>query len=219
MWTATPAEVATYDIDLSGMDACADIEIELLTGGDEADIQRLNGEPCETSRNCSGALLLLYDGEGRGSRAVAAAHAMRRTLRALGRPKTSFGSVTLKMHVGVHSGLLHLFLVGDSHRELLATGPAASRTVETDATSEAGEMQPCASAARSAPRRRASHEPRGLRYLGEARGGSWSSSSAGSPSTSSRRRSNSESSSAPKRSATLEIQNQTRKTTTAPRLP
>jgi class 3 adenylate cyclase/tetratricopeptide (TPR) repeat protein len=86
------------------------------------------------------ALLLLYDGEGHAARAARAAHQMRRTLRALGRPRTSAGTVTLRMHVGIHSGLLHFFLVGDSHRELLVAGPDASRTVEMEAASEAGEI-------------------------------------------------------------------------------
>ncbi|HZG34212.1 MAG TPA: adenylate/guanylate cyclase domain-containing protein, partial [Gaiellaceae bacterium] len=86
------------------------------------------------------ALLLLYEGEDHASRAAAAAHSMRRLLRAMGKPKTSAGAVTLKMHVGIHSGLLHVFLVGDSHRELLIAGPEVSRTVEMEATSEAGDI-------------------------------------------------------------------------------
>jgi class 3 adenylate cyclase len=65
---------------------------------------------------------------------------MRRTLRAIGRPRTSAGSVTLKMHAGLHSGHFQFFLVGGSHRELLVTGPAATRVVEMEAASEAGEI-------------------------------------------------------------------------------
>ena len=34
------------------------------------------------------------------------------------------------MSVGMHSGQFHFFLVGDSHRELIVTGPAASTVVD-----------------------------------------------------------------------------------------
>ncbi|MBA3348174.1 MAG: AAA family ATPase [Actinobacteria bacterium] len=86
------------------------------------------------------ALLLLYEGEEHAPRAVRAAHKMRRTLRELGHPRTSAGTVRLRMHVGIHSGTLHFFLVGDSHRELLVAGPGATRTVEMEAASEAGDI-------------------------------------------------------------------------------
>jgi class 3 adenylate cyclase/tetratricopeptide (TPR) repeat protein len=86
------------------------------------------------------ALLLLYEGDDHAARAARAAFEMRRTLRAIGRPRTSAGSVTLKMHAGLHSGRFQFFLVGGSHRELLVTGPAATRVVEMEAASEAGEI-------------------------------------------------------------------------------
>ena len=86
------------------------------------------------------ALLLLYEGADHEGRAARAAFEMRRTLRAIGRPRTSAGAVHLKMHAGLHSGRFQFFLVGDSHRELLVTGPAATHTVEMEATSEAGEI-------------------------------------------------------------------------------
>jgi class 3 adenylate cyclase/tetratricopeptide (TPR) repeat protein len=86
------------------------------------------------------ALLLLYEGEDHARRAARAAFEMRRTLRAVGRPRTSAGAVNLRMHAGIHSGLFQFFLVGETHRELLVTGPAATRTVEMEAASEAGEI-------------------------------------------------------------------------------
>ncbi len=86
------------------------------------------------------ALLLLYDGEGHAQRAARASFEMRKTLRAIGRPRTSAGAVQLKMHAGLHAGRFQFFLVGASHRELLIAGPAASRTVEMEAASEAGEI-------------------------------------------------------------------------------
>jgi len=86
------------------------------------------------------ALLLLYEGDRHAERAARAAFEMRRTLRSIGRPRTSAGTVQLRMHAGLHTGRFQFFLVGDSHRELLITGPAASRTVEMEAASEAGEI-------------------------------------------------------------------------------
>jgi class 3 adenylate cyclase/tetratricopeptide (TPR) repeat protein len=86
------------------------------------------------------ALLLLYEGENHAARAARAAFEMRTTLRAIGRPRTSAGTVQLRMHAGLHTGRFQFFLVGESHRELLVTGPAASRTVEMEAASEAGEI-------------------------------------------------------------------------------
>ncbi|HUG65018.1 MAG TPA: tetratricopeptide repeat protein [Gaiellaceae bacterium] len=86
------------------------------------------------------ALLLLYEGDDHAARAARAAFEMRRTLRVIGRPKTSAGSIQLKMHAGLHSGRFQFFLVGESHRELLIAGPAATRTVEMEAASEAGEI-------------------------------------------------------------------------------
>jgi class 3 adenylate cyclase/tetratricopeptide (TPR) repeat protein len=86
------------------------------------------------------ALLLLYEGEDHAGRAARAAFEMRRTLRAIGRPRTSAGTVELKMHAGIHSDRFHFFLVGESHRELLIAGPAATTTVEMEAASEAGEI-------------------------------------------------------------------------------
>src|SRR5690348_16107473 len=86
------------------------------------------------------ALLLLYQGNDHAARGARAAFEMRRTLRAIGRPRTSAGPVQLRMHAGLHLGRFQFFLVGDSHRELLVTGPATSRTVEMEAASEAGEI-------------------------------------------------------------------------------
>ncbi len=86
------------------------------------------------------ALLLFYSGADHAPRAARAAHGMRATLAELGRLETSAGSVELRMHVGIHSGAFDFFLVGGSHRELIVTGPAATRTVQMEAASEAGEI-------------------------------------------------------------------------------
>jgi class 3 adenylate cyclase/tetratricopeptide (TPR) repeat protein len=86
------------------------------------------------------ALLLFFDGPDHALRASAASVALREALAEIARPETSAGAVELRMHVGVHTGDFLFFLVGGSHRELLVTGPGASRTVEMEATSEAGDI-------------------------------------------------------------------------------
>ncbi|HEX5901846.1 MAG TPA: adenylate/guanylate cyclase domain-containing protein [Actinomycetota bacterium] len=86
------------------------------------------------------ALLVWFTGEHHAARAAWSAHNMRATLRSIGRVETTAGKVVLRMSSGVHSGSFHFFLVGDSHRELIVTGPAASRTVEMEGTATAGEI-------------------------------------------------------------------------------
>jgi len=86
------------------------------------------------------ALLLWFSGPEHAVRAATAAHGMRATLRSVGRLDTTAGKVVLRMSVGVNSGTFHFFLVGESHREFMITGPAASRTVDMESTATAGEI-------------------------------------------------------------------------------
>jgi len=86
------------------------------------------------------ALLLLFDGEGHAARAARSAVWMRRMLREVGRVELPGAKLQLRMSVGMHSGRFDLFLVGSSHRELLATGPAWTRTVEMEHAAAAGEI-------------------------------------------------------------------------------
>lgn len=86
------------------------------------------------------ALLLFYDGPDHAVRATRAAIRMRKKLREVGRLQTSAGIVILRMSVGVHSGDFNFFLVGDSHRELIVTGPNTSRVADMEATADAGEV-------------------------------------------------------------------------------
>ena len=86
------------------------------------------------------ALLLFFSGEGHPARAARAGADMRRALREMGRLPTSAGLITLRMSVGIHSGAFDYYLAGGSHRELIVTGPAASRTVEMESAAEAGEV-------------------------------------------------------------------------------
>jgi class 3 adenylate cyclase/tetratricopeptide (TPR) repeat protein len=106
------------------------------------------------------ALLLFFSGEEHVERAARSAFGMRRTLREIGRPRTSAGTVTLRMHVGIHTGVFQFFLVGGSHRELLLVGPGVSETVGMESTAEPGEilLSPAAAAAL------------GDGFLGDARG-------------------------------------------------
>ena len=71
------------------------------------------------------SLLLLFRGDQHARRAVAAAHAMRARLRSIGPHRRR----RLRMTVGVHSGLVSLFLCGHHHRELIVTGPALTNAV------------------------------------------------------------------------------------------
>ena len=60
--------------------------------------------------------------------------------------------VPLRMSVGIHSGLFDFFLVGDSHREFIVTGPAASTTVSMEGTADPGEIVISDATARPCPR-------------------------------------------------------------------
>ena len=86
------------------------------------------------------ALLVFFDDDGHELRAARAAFEMRKTLRAIGRPRTSAGTVVLKMHAGLNSGRFLFTLAGSERRELIVSGPAATTTVQMEAASQAGEI-------------------------------------------------------------------------------
>lgn len=86
------------------------------------------------------ALLLLFRGHDHPARACRAAVGMRRALRNLAPLDSTGRPIRLRMSVGVHSGTFQFLLVGGSHRELVVTGPAATRTVEMEAAAEAGQI-------------------------------------------------------------------------------
>ena len=138
-------------VDISGFTAMSERLARLGKAGAEEVTEVMNGVFAALLEDAYGygggllkfggdALLLLYEGSEHAARAARSAHEMRRTLRRIGRPRTAAGAVTLRMHVGMHSGPLHFFLVGSSHRELLIAGPTATRTVEMEAASEAGDI-------------------------------------------------------------------------------
>ncbi len=86
------------------------------------------------------ALLLAFTGDDHPRLAAEAAVAMRTALREAKTLPTSVGRVNLKMSVGLHTGIFHLFRVGSAHRELLVTGPAASATTRMEGAADAGEI-------------------------------------------------------------------------------
>jgi len=86
------------------------------------------------------AVVLLFTGEQHAARGARAAFGMRSALRQFRHFQTSAGFVSLRMSVGIHSGDFDFFLVGGSHRELIAAGPSISRTVLMESTATAGEI-------------------------------------------------------------------------------
>jgi class 3 adenylate cyclase/tetratricopeptide (TPR) repeat protein len=86
------------------------------------------------------ALLLLFDGDGHATRAAHAAAQMQWFIETTGPTRSTVGPVTLRMSTGVHSGLVHVFAAGTSHRELIVTGPAATETIRLESEAEAGEV-------------------------------------------------------------------------------
>ena len=68
------------------------------------------------------AVLLLFQDEQHEARACRAALEMQQTMASVGKLRTSSGVVTLRMSIGIHSGMFDFFLVGSLHRELVITG-------------------------------------------------------------------------------------------------
>ena len=86
------------------------------------------------------ALLLMFDSDDHAMQACAAAVEMRSVLRSGSAEQTSVGRIDLRMSSGIHSGPIDLFLVGQSHRELLVVGPTTSRTTDMEGIADAGEI-------------------------------------------------------------------------------
>lgn len=86
------------------------------------------------------AALLLFDGPDPAGSACRATWRMSRLMERVGVLRTSAGRVTLRVSAGVHAGPVDLYLVGDRHRELVVTGPAATAVAQMEAVAEAGEV-------------------------------------------------------------------------------
>ena len=110
------------------------------------------------------AVLLLFEDADHAALACRAADDMRRTMRTVGRLKTSAGQVQLRMSVGIDSGEFDFFLTGTTHRELLIAGPAASNTAVMEQTAVASEIVISAATARQIPPRCVG-DPKGPGFL------------------------------------------------------
>jgi class 3 adenylate cyclase/tetratricopeptide (TPR) repeat protein len=86
------------------------------------------------------AVLLYFSEPTSAPRACRAAMLMSRAMGRIGRFKTSTGRVTLEVSIGAHSGAFDLYLLGDRHRELIVTGPAATATASMETIAQAGEV-------------------------------------------------------------------------------
>jgi class 3 adenylate cyclase/tetratricopeptide (TPR) repeat protein len=65
---------------------------------------------------------------------------MSKAMHRIGAVRTSLGRVSLGVSAGLYSGAVDLYLVGDSHRELIVVGPAASATAELEKAADEGEV-------------------------------------------------------------------------------
>lgn len=86
------------------------------------------------------ALLLMFEGDQHPIQAASAAVEMRSALRDATQVPTSAGRIHLRMSVGLHTGPIDLYLVGDSHRELVITGATATTTTEMEGAADAGDI-------------------------------------------------------------------------------
>jgi len=88
------------------------------------------------------ALLVFFDDEGHERRAARAAFEMRKTLRSIGRPKTTAGTVTLKMHAGLNSGrflfTLYIGQNGGAMIHALDLKTAKARCIDLPGTGDYG---------------------------------------------------------------------------------
>jgi class 3 adenylate cyclase/tetratricopeptide (TPR) repeat protein len=85
------------------------------------------------------AVLLLFSGADHAARAVEAAVGMRAALRRNAAPRAIAG-VRLRMSIGIASGPVELFAVGDRGRELVVIGPTLDRTLDLEHAADAGEI-------------------------------------------------------------------------------
>ena len=98
------------------------------------------------------ALLVLFDGVGTEARAARSTLAMQHFVRRHGRVDTPAGPVRLGMSVGLHSDTYHLYVVGNTHRELMVAGPAATTTVRLESRAARGEVLVSDAVAQALPR-------------------------------------------------------------------
>ena len=116
-------------------------EVSDLIGGCFAELLDIGYEyGAELLKWGGDAALVMFREPDSVARACRAAWLMTRAMERVGRVRTSMGPVTLGISVGVHRGCFNLYLVGEHHRELVITGPAASETARMEAIAESGEV-------------------------------------------------------------------------------
>ncbi|WP_187271862.1 tetratricopeptide repeat protein [Aeromicrobium terrae] len=86
------------------------------------------------------AVLLLIDRPDHAARALVAATEMQRVIRRAGRLRTSIGPVQLGMSIGIASGDVDFYLVGNHHRELIVAGDVATKVTHFEKIADAGEI-------------------------------------------------------------------------------
>jgi class 3 adenylate cyclase/tetratricopeptide (TPR) repeat protein len=160
LWRVIPGSLCFADI--SGFTALAErLALRGRSGGEELveTLSRVFAVMIDITHDHGGmllkfggdALLLFFDGDDHTRRAAGAAVEMRRALRKAAEIPTSVGPLRLSMSVGVHSGDVHFFLVGSTHKELIVLGPSASAVVDVEHAANAGEIVLSAGAAAMLP--------------------------------------------------------------------
>ena len=174
LWQAIDGTLCFADI--SGFTALSErLSRRGRIGGEELveTLSRVFGGMLDTARQRDGsllkfggdALLFLFTGDDHAVRAAGAAAEMRRALRRAREIPTSVGPLDLSMSVGLHSGNIHLFLVGSTHRELVLAGPDASQAAVIESSARAGEIGLSAAAAARLPARAVRPRDDGLPLL------------------------------------------------------
>ena len=97
------------------------------------------------------ALLLLFQGPDHALQAASAGVEMQTALRAASKVKRESGAINLRMSVGIDTGPIDLYSVGESHQELIVTGGTATRVVELESAADAGEILVSSSVAAQLP--------------------------------------------------------------------
>jgi len=149
LWRAVDGTLCFADI--SGFTALSEkLSRRGRIGGEELveTLSRVFGGMLDSARERDGmllkfggdALLFLFKGDDHALRAASTAVEMRQALRKAKEIPTSVGPLALSMSVGLHSGTIHFFLVGATHRELVLAGRDASTAAAIESAANAGEI-------------------------------------------------------------------------------
>ena len=150
--------------DISGFTALSERLAERGRVGAEELVETLSqvfGAMLETAARRGGqllkfggdALLFLFPDGDHPVDACSAAVEMRRELRRAAEMETSVGRLSLSASMGVHTGDIQLFLVGESSRELVVAGPAVSSVLACEGSARAGQIVVSAATASRLPAR------------------------------------------------------------------